>query len=65
MSKNFNLVKGYFDRGLWTINQVKNTVNRPSGITVDEYFTITNCIYPSVVPEPVVSETTPVEEVEA
>ena len=58
MSKNFNLVKGYYDRGLWAINQVKNTVNRPSGITVDEYFTITSCIYPSIVPEPMVSETT-------
>lgn len=39
MSKNFNKVKKYYEKGYWTKKMVRNAVNR--WITVDEYKIIT------------------------
>ena len=38
-SKNYDKVKGYYDRKLWDINKVKNAVGK--WITSDEYEEIT------------------------
>ena len=38
-SKNFNKVKEYYDRGLWSKTRVKNAVGK--WITADEYKEIT------------------------
>ena len=39
MSKNFEKVKGYYEQGLWSLEQVKNAVGR--WITEEEYKQIT------------------------
>ncbi len=41
MSKNFQKIKNYFDKGLWTIKMVHNVVGKPTGITEQEYKIIT------------------------
>lgn len=41
MSKNFELIKGYYDSGLWTKQRVYNVVGKPTGITAEEYKLIT------------------------
>ena len=40
-SAKFEKVKGFYDMGLWTKNQVKNAVVK-NWITTDEYKEITN-----------------------
>jgi hypothetical protein len=44
MSNKFNLVKGYYDDGLWSENQVKNAVVK-NWITEAEFETITGIPY--------------------
>ena len=44
MSKKFALVKSYYDRGLWTIAQVRNAVGK--WITAEEYEIITGEEFP-------------------
>ena len=44
MSKNYNKVKDYYDKGLWTIEMVKNAVVK-TWITADEFEVITGQIY--------------------
>ena len=39
MSEKFELVKNYYDNGLWSIDRVYNAVGK--WITSDEYFEIT------------------------
>ena len=39
MSANFDKVKGYYKKGLWSIGMVKNAVNR--WITPEEYKQLT------------------------
>ena len=41
MSKNFNKIKNYYDRGLWTKQMVYNVVGKRTGITAAEYEIIT------------------------
>lgn len=41
MSKNFEKIKKYFEKGLWTIKMVHNVVGKESGITAQEYKLIT------------------------
>ena len=41
----FDLVKGYYDRGLWDINRVWNVVGK--AIDEDEYYQITGFDYPN------------------
>lgn len=40
MSKHFELVKKYYDKGLWSIERVRNSVDK-SWITEDEFEVIT------------------------
>ena len=40
MSSKFEKVKGYFDRGLWNVERVRNAVVK-GWITTEEFFTIT------------------------
>ena len=44
MSKNYNKVKDYYDKSLWTIEMVKNAVVK-TWITADEFKAITGQIY--------------------
>ena len=44
-SKNFAKIKGYYDRGLWSIDKVRAVVGKPLGITEEEFFEITGQIY--------------------
>ena len=44
MSKNYNKVKEYYDKSLWTIEMVKNAVIQ-TWITVDEFKAITGQTY--------------------
>ena len=44
MSKNYNKVKDYYDKGLWTIDMLKNAVVK-AWITADEFKAITGQIY--------------------
>lgn len=46
-SKNFDLIKGYYDNGLWTIDRVWNVVGKATGITETEYQEITGFVYPA------------------
>nr|DAI45374.1 MAG TPA: hypothetical protein [Caudoviricetes sp.] len=46
MSKKYNLVKKYYDKGLWKIGAVKNAVLK-EWITEEEYAAITGEIYES------------------
>lgn len=41
MSKNFSKVKSYYDRGLWSIERVREAVNK-HWITEEEYTEITS-----------------------
>lgn len=43
MSKNFNKVKSYYIRGLWTIEKVRNVVGK--WITEEEFNLITGEIF--------------------
>ena len=43
MSKNFELVKDYYDRGLWSKQRVYNAVGK--WITAEEYELITGEVY--------------------
>lgn len=40
-SKNFEKIKGYYDKGLWTKEMVYNVVGKKNGITPEEYEEIT------------------------
>ena len=40
-SKNFEKIKGYYDKGLWTEEMVYNVVGKKNGITPEEYEEIT------------------------
>lgn len=40
-SKNFEKIKNYYDKGLWTKEQVYNVVGKKNGITPEEYEEIT------------------------
>lgn len=40
MSKNYNKVKYYYDHGLWSINRVKEAVDK-GWITEEEFYLIT------------------------
>lgn len=40
-SKNFEKIKNYYDKGLWTKEQVYNVVGKKNGITTEEYEEIT------------------------
>lgn len=39
-SKNFYKIKEYYDKGLWTKEQVHNVVGKKNGITEAEYVEI-------------------------
>ncbi len=41
MSKNFEKIKSYYEKDLWTITMVYNVVNKKNGITPQEYKIIT------------------------
>lgn len=43
-SKKYEKVKNYYDKGLWTIEMVRNAVVK-GWITTEEYFEITNDLY--------------------
>ena len=43
MSANFYKVRGYFERGLWSAEQVRNAVGR--WITAGEFEAITGVVY--------------------
>lgn len=45
MSTKFDMVKSYYDNGLWDIDRVWNVVNK--AITPDEYLIITGFVYPN------------------
>lgn len=47
MSKNYNKVKDYYERGLWSSERVYNAVGK--WITAEEYTTITGQTYESEV----------------
>ncbi len=40
-SPNYELIKNYYDTGKWSKERVHNVVNKPNGITVEEYKEIT------------------------
>lgn len=40
-SKNYELIKGYYDSGLWDKERVYNVVGKKNGITPEEYEEIT------------------------
>ena len=44
MSKKYERVKGYFDKGLWKIGQVRDAVMK-GWITEEEFFLITGVEY--------------------
>lgn len=44
MSKKFKQVKGYYDKGLWKANQVRDAVAK-GWITEEEFFEITGFEY--------------------
>ena len=51
MSEKYELVKGYYDDGLWSIEKVKNVVTAPKPwITEAEYQQITGLVYPNTEP---------------
>lgn len=47
MSDNYNMIKDYYDGGLWSINRVWNCVGKTTGITAEEYYDITGFVYPA------------------
>ncbi len=44
MSKKFKVVKKFFDKGQWTVNQVRDSVAK-NWITEEEFFEITGIEY--------------------
>lgn len=49
-SKKFQKVKGYYDKGLWSISRVRDSVVK-EWITPEEYFEITGEVYEEEVTE--------------
>lgn len=45
MSKNYNLIKMYYDAKIWSIERVKKTVGLATGITTEEFYDITGETY--------------------
>lgn len=45
MSKNYEMIKGYYDKGLWSKQRVYNVVGKKTGITAEEYELITGEVY--------------------
>lgn len=45
MSKNYVKIKLYFERGLFTLDMVRNLVGKKNGITADEFHDITGETY--------------------
>lgn len=41
MSKNFEKIKSYYEKGLWTQAMVRNVVGKKNGITPEEFKIIT------------------------
>ena len=39
-SKNFEMIKAYYDSGLWSKERVYNVVGKKNGITEEEYHEI-------------------------
>lgn len=48
-SANFEMIKDYYDRKLWSITRVWNVVGKAQGITEIEYQEITGFVYPAKV----------------
>jgi len=46
-SANFEMIKDYYNRKLWSITRVWNVVGKPTGITEAEYLEITGFTYPN------------------
>lgn len=44
-SKNFEKIKGYYDKGLWSVERVRAVVGKQLGITAEEFTEITNLPY--------------------
>lgn len=44
-SKNFEKIKGYYDKGLWSVERVRAVVGKSLGITAEEFTEITNLPY--------------------
>ena len=40
-SKNFEKIKGFYDKGLWSIERVRAVVGKHLGITAEEFTEIT------------------------
>ena len=51
MSKNFQKIKRYYDRGLWSINMVYNVVGKRTGSIEEEFQLITGIPYEEFDPE--------------
>lgn len=45
MSKNYNMAKGYYERGLWSKARLHALVGKALGITAQEYEEITKEAY--------------------
>lgn len=45
MSKNYEMIKDYYGRGLWSKQRVYNVVGKKTGITAEEYELITGEAY--------------------
>ena len=48
MSKNFEKIKSYYHRGLWSMTQLKQVVGKENGITQEEFAAITGEPYTPV-----------------
>lgn len=46
-SNNFEMIKDYYERKLWSLQRVWNVVGKTTGITEIEYQEITGFIYPN------------------
>ncbi len=44
----FDRIKQYYTEGLWSIQRVWNVVEKPNGLTEDEYQQITGFSYPAM-----------------
>lgn len=47
---NYSIIKRNYDRGLWSVHNVKIAVEK-GAITKEQYYEITGCIYPATVKE--------------
>ena len=45
MSKNYELIKGHYDAGRWSLDRVRSVVGLPLGITAEEFREITGLEY--------------------